>query len=319
MTDSTWASSGGCCPTRGWPAMSEAASLIDRFCDAAWLEDGLAPLTLEAYRRDLAQLGAWLEEHGARLADATTADLLGYSAHRHATGASATSANRRLSASRRFYRWLVRQRLRDDDPTANLDAAKRPGRLPRSLGETDVVRLLEAPDPGTPLGLRDRAMLELLYACGLRVSELVALRVHDLGLTEHVVRVASGKGSKTRLVPFGEEAAAWIDRYLRDARPALAGRRSVDTVFLTARGQGMTRQNFWHMVKRHGRAASIPAALLSPHSLRHAFATHLLDHGADLRVVQMLLGHADISTTQIYTHVARARLKDLHAAHHPRA
>ena len=293
-------------------------ALVDEFCDAIWLEDGLSQLTLDAYRRDLGQLATWLANAGNNLADATETDMLGYLASRHAGGAKATSSNRRLSAARRFYRWLVRQGKRAADPTASLDSAKQATRFPKTLSETDVERLLAAPDVSTTLGLRDRAMLEVLYASGLRVTELVSLRVHEVSLSDNVLRVASGKGVKTRLVPFGEEAAAWIARYVQDARPALTGGRSVDALFLTARGAGMTRHNFWHMIKRYGALASIPAALLSPHTLRHAFATHLLNHGADLRVVQMLLGHADISTTQIYTHVARARLKLLHAAHHPR-
>ncbi len=300
--------------------MDEAArALVDEFCDAIWLEDGLSQLTLDAYRRDLGQLAAWLSAAESSLAGATEADMLGYLASRHAGGAKATSSNRRLSAARRFFRWLVRQGRRSTDPTASLDSAKQATRFPKTLSETDVERLLAAPDVATTLGLRDRAMLEVLYASGLRVTELVSLRMHEVSLSDNVLRVASGKGAKTRLVPFGEEAAAWIVSYVQDVRPQLAGGRSVDALFLTARGAGMTRHNFWHMVKRYGALASIPAALLSPHTLRHAFATHLLNHGADLRVVQMLLGHADISTTQIYTHVARARLKLLHAAHHPRA
>jgi integrase/recombinase XerD len=294
-------------------------ALVDEFCDAIWLEDGLSQLTLDAYRRDLGQLAAWLADAGNNLADASEADMLGYLASRHAGGAKATSSNRRLSAARRFYRWLVRQGKRAADPTASLDSAKQATRFPKTLSEADVERLLAAPEVSTTLGLRDRAMLEVLYASGLRVTELVSLRMHEVSLSDNVLRVASGKGAKTRLVPFGEEAAAWIARYVQEARTALTGGRSIDALFLTARGAGMTRHNFWHMIKRYGALASIPAALLSPHTLRHAFATHLLNHGADLRVVQMLLGHADISTTQIYTHVARARLKLLHAAHHPRA
>jgi integrase/recombinase XerD len=293
-------------------------ALIDEFCDAAWLEDGLARLTLDAYRRDLSQLASWLSATGSALERATEADMLGYVASRHAGGAKASSSNRRLSAARRFYRWMVRQGRRSADPTAGLDSAKQAARFPKTLSEADVERLLEAPGVATTLGLRDRAMLEVLYASGLRVTELVSLRMHEVSLSDQVVRVASGKGAKTRLVPFGEEAAAWIARYVEEARPALAAARNVDALFLTARGAGMTRHNFWHRVKRYGALASIPTALLSPHTLRHAFATHLLNHGADLRVVQMLLGHADISTTQIYTHVARARLKQLHAVHHPR-
>ena len=293
-------------------------ALIDGFCDAAWIEDGLAKLTLEAYRRDLTQLARHLEDTGRQLVHATEEDLRGYVQARHGAGAGPASANRRLSSCKRFYRWLVRQNHRDSDPSANLDSAKRARHLPRTLGEEAVARLLAAPAADTPLGLRDRAMLELLYASGLRVSELVAVKTVDASMTDHVVRVACGKGAKTRLVPFGEEASVWIERYLVAARPILLAGRPADALFVTARGGAMTRHNFWHAIKRHGSAAGIEPARLSPHTLRHAFATHLLNHGADLRVVQMLLGHADISTTQIYTHVARARLQALHAQHHPR-
>ena len=302
--------------------------LIDEFCDAIWLEDGLAKLTLEAYRRDLTQFDAWLGAQLAHNANAANnaSTLLGaeatqiqdYIRARHAGGAKATSANRRLSALKRFYRWLLRQGKRSDDPTADLDSAKAAERHPKTLSERDVENLLAAPDVQTLLGLRDRAMLELLYASGLRVSELVAVKTVEVSLNDGVVRVASGKGAKTRLVPFGEEASAWIERYLSEARQDLLGRKQVDALFVTARAAVMTRHNFWHMIKRYALKAEIAQARISPHTLRHAFATHLLNHGADLRVVQMLLGHADISTTQIYTHVARARLKDLHAKHHPR-
>ena len=294
------------------------AALVDEFCDALWLEDGLSTLTIDAYRRDLSQMATWLSANGNTLADADEADLLRYVQARHAAGTRASSSNRRLSATRRFYRWMIRQNRRAADPSAGLDSARQAARFPKSLSEADVEQLLGAPDCGSVLGLRDRAMLELLYASGLRVSELVAVKLHEASLTDQVVRIAAGKGAKTRLVPFGEEAAAWITRYLAEARPALLGARIADALFLTARGAGMTRHNFWHLVKRYAQVAAIPPAQLSPHTLRHAFATHLLNHGADLRVVQMLLGHADISTTQIYTHVARARLKQLHAVHHPR-
>ena len=297
--------------------------LIDEFCDALWLEDGLAKLTLEAYRRDLTQFDEWLQRHNGALLDAEPLQLQQYIQSRHAAGAKATSANRRLSAQKRFYRWLLRQGKRSDDPTANLDSAKQAPRFPKTLSEAAVEALLEAPDTDTALGLRDRAMLELLYASGLRVSELVAVKTIEVSLNDGVVRVASGKGSKTRLVPFGQEASAWIERYQADSRPALLARlraqRQADALFVTARGGAMTRHNFWHAIKRYALRAGIAPALISPHTLRHAFATHLLNHGADLRVVQMLLGHADISTTQIYTHVARARLKDLHARNDPRA
>ena len=299
--------------------MPEAeGALIDEFCDALWLEDGLARLTLDAYRRDLTQLALWLAQNGRGFVGATEDDLRGYIRSRHGAGAKATSANRRLSSCKRFFRWMVRQNRRDSDPSAHLDSARQSQRFPRILSEASIEALLAAPDIDTTLGLRDRAMLELLYASGLRVSELVSARTVEVSLSDQVVRITAGKGGKTRLVPFGEEAAAWIARYLADARPVLLGTRSADALFVTARGAAMTRHNFWHTIKRLALVAGIAPALLSPHTLRHAFATHLLNHGADLRVVQMLLGHADISTTQIYTHVARARLKDLHARNHPR-
>jgi integrase/recombinase XerD len=301
------------------PLAPADAELLDEFCDALWLEDGLAKLSLEAYRRDLTQLGQWLAGRGRTLGDATEIDLTGYISARFAGGAKGSSANRRLSALRRLYRWMLRQNKRNTDPTANLDSAKQPTRFPKVLSERNVEDLLAAPDLDTRLGLRDRAMLELLYASGLRVSELVAVKTVEVSLTDYVVRVSFGKGGKTRLVPFGEEAADWITRYLEQSRPGLLGPRAADALFVTARGEQMTRHNFWHMVKKYAAIARIPAAALSPHTLRHAFATHLLNHGADLRVVQMLLGHADISTTQIYTHVAQARLKELHARHHPRS
>lgn len=297
---------------------AQDSDLIDEFCDALWLEDGLAKLTLEAYRRDLGQLGEWLNQRGRGFVDASEGDLSDYISARFAGGAKGSSANRRLSALRRLYRWMLRQNKRNTDPTANLDSAKQPMRFPKVLSERNVEELLAAPDLGSPVGLRDRAMLELLYASGLRVSELVAVKTVEVSLSDNVVRVSSGKGGKTRLVPFGEEAADWINRYLAEGRPALLGARAADALFVTARGAEMTRHNFWHAVKKYGAVAGIPAAALSPHTLRHAFATHLLNHGADLRVVQMLLGHSDISTTQIYTHVAQARLKELHAKHHPR-
>jgi integrase/recombinase XerD len=293
-------------------ALSEAdARLVDAFCDALWLEDGLAKNTLEAYRRDLSLLAAHLRGRG--LAQAREQDLFGFLAARRGR---ATSAARMLSALKRFYRYCLRERRIRADPTVRLDPPKRAPRFPKSLSEADVEALLGAPDAGTPRGLRDRAMLEVLYASGLRVSELVGLKTHEASLDAGVVRIL-GKGSKERLVPLGEEAVAWVQRYLRDARPALLKGKASDVLFVTDRGAGMTRQAFWHLLRRHGRRA-IPGKRLSPHVLRHAFATHLINHGADLRVVQMLLGHADISTTQIYTHVARERLKALHARHHPR-
>ena len=296
--------------------LAASAASIDRFADSLWIEEGLAANTLAAYRRDLTLLAGWLaRERGRALVDAGETDLRGYAVARHA-GSAATSANRRLTVFRRFFRWAVRERLRDDDPTLKLDAARQPLRVPKSLSEAQVEALLAAPDVETPLGLRDRAMLELLYASGLRVSELVALKTVHVGFAEGTLHVA-GKGAKERLVPFGEEARAWLERYLREARAAILAGKASDALFVTARGGAMTRQMFWKLVKAHARTAEITAPI-SPHTLRHAFATHLLNHGADLRAVQMLLGHADISTTTIYTHVARERLKALHAAHHPR-
>jgi len=288
---------------------------IDTFIDALWLEEGLSRNTLAAYRQDLALYEQWLAaERGRRLPASQEHDLLGYFAAR-AQG-KATSANRRLTVFKRYFRWALRERLITEDPTLRLQSARQPLRVPKTLTESQVEALLDAPDIETPLGLRDRTMLELIYASGLRVSELVTLTTFNVGLNEGVLRVM-GKGSKERLVPFGQVASDWIERYLREARAAiLAGQQSED-LFVTARGQGMTRAMFWVIVKKHARTAGITAPL-SPHTLRHAFATHLLNHGADLRAVQMLLGHADISTTTIYTHIARERLKVLHAQHHPR-
>ena len=289
---------------------------IDRFLDALWIEDGLAANTLTAYRRDLELFAAWLaREAGGEIGAARESDLLAYAAFRHA-GSRATSANRRLTVFKRFYRWALREHLVSVDPTLRLRNAKQPLRVPKVLSEAQVEALLAAPDDGTPLGQRDRAMLELLYASGLRVSELVNLKTVQLGLAEGALRV-TGKGSKERVVPFGEEAHGWITRYLAESRAAILAGQASDALFVTARGGAMTRQMFWKLVKRHALAAGIDAPL-SPHTLRHAFATHLLNHGADLRAVQMLLGHADISTTTIYTHVARERLRALHAQHHPR-
>ncbi len=289
--------------------------LVDRFLDALWLEDGLARNTLAAYRQDLDGLARWLTSRTSTLVSATEADLTAYLASQHAVTRAAT-ANRRLAVLRRFYRWALRERLVPVDPTLRLQGAHRVARFPKTVSESQVESLLAAPDVSNALGLRDRAMFELLYATGLRVSELVGLKLGELSLSEGLVRVV-GKGSKERIVPLGEEARAWIERYLRRARPELLSGRVSDAVFVTQRSGAMTRQMFWILVKRYALRAGIEVPL-SPHGLRHAFATHLLNHGADLRVVQLLLGHADISTTQIYTHVARARLKSLHAAHHPR-
>lgn len=288
---------------------------VDTFIDALWLEEGLSRNTLAAYRRDLELYVRWLAQRGGSLLATTEADLHAYFAARHA-GSKATSANRRLTVFKRYFRWALRERLLQADPTLRLQSARQPLRVPKSLSEAQVEALLDAPDVETPLGLRDRAMLEVLYASGLRVSELVTLKTFQLGMNEGVLRVM-GKGSKERLVPFGELARDWIVRYLAEARAAILAGKQTDDLFVTARGHGMTRAMFWLLVKKHAAAAGITAPL-SPHTLRHAFATHLLNHGADLRAVQMLLGHADISTTTIYTHVARERLKQLHAQHHPR-
>ena len=278
--------------------------LLDRFCDALWLEDGLSKNTISSYRADLSQFASFFK---GDLKTAEESDLFSFLASRKGR---ASSAARRVSTLKRFYQYCLRERLVAADPSLKLDPPKRAPRFPKTLSEADVEGLLAAPDTGSPLGLRDRAMLETLYATGLRVSELVALKIFEVNLDAGVVRVM-GKGSKERLVPLGEEAVEWISRYLKERKGA------ADALFITSRGGGMTRQAFWHLIRRYG-ARAIPGKKLSPHVLRHAFATHLINHGADLRVVQMLLGHADISTTQIYTHVARERLKRLHAKHHPR-
>ena len=294
----------------------DSASAIDRFIDALWIEDGLAANTLAAYRRDLSMLADWLARAcGTALFDAGEAELREYAVARHA-GSAAASTNRRLTVFKRFYRWALRERLASVDPTLRLAAARQPLRVPKSLSEAQVEALLAAPDVETVLGLRDRTMLELMYASGLRVSELVGLKTVNVSFADGALRV-TGKGAKERLVPFGEEAHAWMQRYLGQARAAILAGRTSEALFVTGRGGPMTRQMFWKLVKAHAALAGI-AVPISPHTLRHAFATHLLNHGADLRAVQMLLGHADISTTTIYTHVARERLKALHAIHHPR-
>ncbi|CEJ96113.1 Tyrosine recombinase XerD [Caballeronia glathei] len=297
------------------PAFIASSASIDLFCDALWLEHGLAKNTLEAYRRDLKLFAEWLAKTRAGSIDSVTeADLNSYMAARR--NDKAASANRRLSVFRRYYAWALREHRVAADPTLRLRAAKQPPRFPSTLNEAQVEALLDAPDIETPLGLRDRTMLELMYASGLRVTELVTLKTVEISLNDAVVRVM-GKGSKERLIPFGEVAHGWVERYLRESRPALLGARAADALFVTGRGEGMTRQQFWNIIKRHALTGGVHAPL-SPHTLRHAFATHLLNHGADLRVVQMLLGHSDISTTQIYTHVARERLRTLHQRHHPR-
>ncbi|WP_298208016.1 site-specific tyrosine recombinase XerD [Acidovorax sp.] len=297
--------------------LATSLNAIDAFVDALWLEDGLSRNTLAAYRRDLTLYAQWLAAQPPALAlDGTEEQHINaYFAARHGE-TRATSANRRLTVLRRYFHWALRERRITADPTVRLQAARQPLRVPKTLSQAQVEALLNAPDLGNPLGLRDRTMLELMYASGLRVTELVTLKTFQLGLNEGVLRVM-GKGSKERLVPFGEEARVWLERYLQEARgPILAGQQT-DDLFVTQRGSGMTRAMFWVIVKKWAQVAGITAPL-SPHTLRHAFATHLLNHGADLRVVQLLLGHADISTTTIYTHVARERLKALHAHHHPR-
>ncbi len=290
-------------------------SSIDSFVDALWLEDGLSPNTLAAYRRDLTLYAQWLDAQGLALNDSTETLLNSYFAAQHAT-TRATSANRRLSVFKRYFHWALREGSIHADPTLKLQSAKQALRVPKTLSQAQVEALLHAPDVDTPLGLRDRTMLELMYASGLRVTELVSLGVLDVSLNDGVLRVL-GKGAKERLVPFGEVARAWLERYLEEGRGVILDGQQTSDLFVTARGSRMTRVMFWIIVKKQAVAAGITAPL-SPHTLRHAFATHLLNHGADLRAVQMLLGHADISTTTIYTHVARERLKALHGQHHPR-
>jgi integrase/recombinase XerD len=293
-------------------------ALIDEFCDNLWLEQGLAKNSLDAYRRDLRLFARWLQVRRpacATLHQVEGHDLAAYFAERHAES-KPSSANRRLSVLKRFYQLALRQKQVAADPCLKMASARQPDRFVHTLTEQQVEALLAAPDVSTPLGLRERTMLELMYASGLRVSELVTLKLVELSLNDGVLRI-TGKGSKTRLVPFGQEARRWIERYLADARGVILDGQVDDALFVTARGGPMTRQMFWILIKKHAARAEI-AGPLSPHTLRHAFATHLLNHGADLRVVQLLLGHSDISTTQIYTHVARERLKRLHAEHHPR-
>jgi integrase/recombinase XerD len=290
--------------------------LIDEFCDALWLEDGLSRNTLDAYRRDLLQFAQWLEKAGKEALRADNGDVQGYLAHQYRRQIRASSAARLLSSLKRFFRWLQRQNRIAIDPTLNIGTPKLPRHLPKSLTEKDVESLLAAPDSETSLGARDRAMLETLYASGLRVSELVTLKLPQISQDMGVVRVL-GKGSKERLVPLGDEALNSVRRYIAVSRPVLLAGRPCNDLFVTACGCAMTRQSFWQIIKRYAAQAGLPGSI-SPHVLRHAFATHLLNHGADLRVVQLLLGHSDITTTQIYTHVARERLKQLHATHHPR-
>ena len=290
---------------------------IDAFIDALWLEDGLSKNTLAAYRRDLTLYGVWLSSQGLAQGEidrTCEADLNAYFAFKH-EASKATSANRRLTVLKRYFRWALRERRLTQDPTLKLQSARQALRVPKTMSEAQVDDLLRAPDE-SPLGLRDSAMLELLYASGLRVSELVSLKTYHLGMNEGVLRIM-GKGNKERLVPFGQVARESINTYLAEGRPAILGGQQTEDLFVTARGSAMSRVMFWMLVKKYARVAGINSPL-SPHTLRHAFATHLLNHGADLRAVQLLLGHADISTTTIYTHVARERLKSLHAQHHPR-
>ena len=299
------------------PANTTDLAEVDSFCDALWLEDGLAKATLDSYRSDLSRLSLWLANHaGEPLLDIRATTLTAFIAHL-SRQTRASSQARYLSTLRRFYRWQLGRGRIFIDPTLKLANPARPSRLPKVMSEKQVDALLAAPDLDTPLGLRDRAMLETLYASGLRVSELVNLKIHEVGFNDGVVRVI-GKGSKERLVPLGEQAIDWLSRYLKEARTDILKGQQSEAIFITSRGAAMTRQAFWQLIKRYALQAGIDPAKLSPHVLRHAFATHLLNHGADLRVVQLLLGHADISTTQIYTHVARERLKALHAMHHPR-
>ena len=294
-----------------------ADTIINTFLDALWMERGLSENTLAAYRNDLHGFAVWLTDTSRRdLVRVAKEDVLAYLTYRLQQQRSPRSTARFLSCIRRFYAYLLREKRIQQDPTALIEAPKLGRALPKTLSEKDVEALLQAPNVNTPLGLRDRTMLEVLYATGLRVSELVSMTLNQINLRQGVIRV-TGKGNKDRLIPLGEEAQAWLQTYLHDGRQALMAGQHTDVLFPSNRKQAMTRQTFWHAIKRYARLAAINKAL-SPHTLRHAFATHLLNHGADLRVVQMLLGHSDLSTTQIYTHVARARLKDLHAAHHPR-
>jgi len=290
--------------------------LIDQFLDALWLEKGLSDNTREAYRSDLTLFNGWLQEKGVELSSAGRELILDHLSWRVEQAYKPRSTARFLSGARGFYRYLLREKPISVDPTLQVEMPQLGRPLPKSLSEADVEALLKAPDLSEAIGQRDRAMLEVLYACGLRVTELVSLTLEQVNLRQGVLRVM-GKGSKERLVPMGEEAIVWVERYLRDARSELLGGRPSDVLFPSLRGEQMTRQTFWYRIKHQAKVAGI-AKSLSPHTLRHAFATHLLNHGADLRVVQMLLGHSDLSTTQIYTHVARARLQDMHAKHHPR-
>lgn len=295
------------------------AALIDEFIDHLWLADGLSKNTLASYRTDLSMFAAWLSTSDTSIVGAGETEINGYLTFLHTRegGIKSASQQRLLSTLRRCYQWLIAQGRLAQDPLVNIARPAAGSRFPKTLSEKQVEALLDAPNVDTPLGLRDKAMLELLYATGLRVSELIGVRLFEISLNDHVVRVI-GKGSKERLVPLGQVAASWLQRYLDSARTKLLHDATADAVFVTSRGGAMTRQMFWSLIKKYAVQVGIPSEKISPHVLRHAFATHLLNHGADLRVVQLLLGHADISTTQVYTHVARERLKQLHHEHHPR-
>ena len=300
------------------PVNQQDFSLVEQFLDAMWMERGLSENTLASYRNDLMKLLVWMEKHRYRLDFISLSGLQEYQSHLVDLDYKQTSRARMLSAIRRLFQYLHREKVRADDPSALLVSPKLPQRLPKDISEEQVDALLEAPDPNDPIELRDKAMLELLYATGLRVTELVSLTMENVSLRQGVVRV-TGKGGKERLVPMGENAVDWIETFIQQGRPALLGDTSSDIVFPSKRARQMTRQTFWHRIKYYALIAGIDTEQLSPHVLRHAFATHLLNYGADLRVVQMLLGHSDLSTTQIYTHVATERLKQIHSQHHPRA
>ncbi len=293
-------------------------AFVEQFLDAIWMEKGVSENTLVSYRNDLDKLLRWMSDKGLTVSNVTTADLQQYQSWLTDKNYKQTSKARMLSAIRRLFQYTHREKVRQDDPSALLISPKLPKRLPKDLSEAQVEALLEAPDPNDPIEQRDKAMLELLYATGLRVTELVSLTMENMSLRQGVVRIV-GKGNKERLVPMGENAVDWVENFLHQGRSTLLGERTSDVVFPSKRAKQMTRQTFWHRIKHYAVIAGIDTELLSPHVLRHAFATHLLNHGADLRVVQMLLGHSDLSTTQIYTHVATERLKQIHEQHHPRA
>ncbi len=298
--------------------MNNDLVIVEQFLDSMWMEKGLSENTLASYRNDLKRLFEWMEKGQFKILSVSTSDLQDYQAWLVDKNYKQTSRARMLSAIRRLFQYIYREKMRSDDPSALLISPKLPKRLPKDLSESQVDDLLEAPDPNDPIELRDKAMLELLYATGLRVTELVSLTMENMSLRQGVVRII-GKGNKERLVPLGENAIDWIETFIEQGRPILLGDKSSDVVFPSKRARQMTRQTFWHRIKQYAVVAGIDTEMLSPHVLRHAFATHLLNHGADLRVVQMLLGHSDLSTTQIYTHVATERLKQIHEQHHPRA